>query len=242
MKQPARYYLFPREAYFVPSVRRLVGLLEVMDREMGLGFLAGGSFQGFVRVRAPEETAKVKDPSEQILDLTSFEDFRARSDEVTGEPKEIQVHLGRPGREPLLSYHMRTKNVDVLGFPSLRMVDVGDVEQARLLCPSCGGRSHFDASFSVRPDPRFYCGLCGGLTPLPDTRFAMGETDEGIPFPCYRLVILFDAEAEASSDQAVLAPAPNVVGIEALEGSLGCGLRAILVRSPGQVNPCQVNP
>ena len=235
MKQPARYYLFPREAYFVPSVRRLVGLLEVMDREMDLGFPTGGSFQGFVRVRAPEETTRVEDPSAQILDVTSFEDFRTRSDEVSGETKEIQVHLGRPGREPILSHDLGTKNVDVLGFPSLRMVDVGDVEQARLLCPSCGGRSHFDASFSVRPDPRFYCGQCGALTPLPDTRFAMGETDEGIPFPCYRLVILFDAEAEAI-DQAVLAPAPEVVGIEALESALGCGLRAILVRSPGQAN------
>ncbi|HEX9722832.1 MAG TPA: hypothetical protein VGC53_00960 [Vicinamibacteria bacterium] len=232
MKHPARYSLFPRDAYFVPSVGRWVDLLEAMDREMDLGLEAGGSFQGFLRAQAPEGTAT----GEQVLEATSFDDFRARCGEAASEPKEIQVQLGRPGREPLREHGMETKSIEVLVFPSLRMVDVGDVDGVRLVCPSCGERSHFDASFSVRPDPRFYCGRCGGLTPLPDTRLALGERDEGMPFPCYRSVVLFDAEVEAAGDP-VSARAPGVLGIRALEGALGCGLRAVMVRSPRRADP-----
>jgi hypothetical protein len=217
----------------------LIDLLEAMDREMDLGIETGGPFQGFLRVQAPEG-ATGDDPSQQVLEATSFDDFRARCGEMAIEPKEIPkevyVQLGRPAREPLREYGMETDSIEVLIFPSLRMVDVGDMEQARLVCPSCGERSHFDASFSVRPDPRFYCSRCGGLTPLPETRFALGETDEGIPFPCYRSVVLFDAGVEAAGD-AVLAPAPGVLGIQGLEGALGCGLRAVAVRSPRRGHP-----
>jgi ribosomal protein S27AE len=215
-------------------------LLEAIDREMDLGIETGGPFQGFLRVQAPEETATGDDPSQQVLEATSFDDFRKRCGEMASEPKEIpkeiHVQLGRPAREPLREHGMKTESIEVLVFPSLRMVDVGDMEQARLVCPSCGERSHFDAAFSVRPDPRFYCGRCGGLTPLPDTRFAVGDTDEGIPFPCYRSVVLFDAEVEAPGD-SVLAPVPGVLGIQALEGALGCGLRAVVVGSPRRAHP-----
>jgi len=235
LKHPARYYLFPRDAYFVPSVGRLIDLLEAMDREMKLGMEAGGPFQGFLRVQPPEGMATGDDPSRQVLEATSFDDFRARCGEAASEPKEIQVQLGRPAREPLREHGMETESIEVLVFPSLRMVDVGDMEP-RLVCPTCGEGSHFDASFSIRPDPRFYCGRCGGLTPLPDTRFAVGESDEGIPFPCYRSVVLFDAEVEAAGDP-VWAPVPGVLGIQALEGALGCGLRAVVVRSPRRAHP-----
>jgi hypothetical protein len=193
-----------------------------------------------LRVQAPEGTATGDDPSQQVLEATSFDDFRARCGEAASEPKEIPkeiyVQLGRPAREPLREHGMETESIEVLVFPSLRMVDVGDMEQARLVCPSCGERSHFDTSFSVRPDPRFYCGRCGGLTPLPDNRFALGEKDEGIPFPCYRSVVLFDAEVEATGD-TVWAPVSGVIGVQALESALGCGLRAVVVRSPRRAHP-----
>lgn len=236
MRHPARYYLFPRDAYFVPSVGRLVDLLEAMDREWELGLESGGSFQGFLRFPAPEGMEKGEQLSQQALESTSFEDFRARCGETIRGPKEIHVQLGRPGREPLLDHGMETKGIEVLVFPSLRMADVRDVEQACLVCPSCGERSHFEASFSVRPDPRWYCGRCGGLTPLPDTRFALGETDEGTVFPCYRSVVLFDGAIEATGD-SVVALLPSVLGIEALEGALGCGLRAVVVGSPPRALP-----
>ena len=237
MTHQARYYLFPRDAYFVPSLSRLVDLLEVMDREMELGLQAGGLFQGFVRMRRPEEATTAEQPSERILDATSFEDFRARSGKVSGEPKEIQLQLGRPGREPLRSHDLGTKNVEVQGFANLRMIDVGDVEPARLSCPSCGQQGPIDASFSVRPDPRYYCGHCGGLTPLPETRLAMAVMEEEIPFPCYRFAMLLDAEGEASPASSVSVSAPSVAGIGAFEGALGCGLRAVLVRSPARTKP-----
>lgn len=216
----------------MPSAARLLGLLEAMDRELRLGLDEGGAFRAFVRLRSSEEPAE-ETPPDPILDTTSFEDFRLQSGELSGEPKEIQVQLGRPGVEPLRDGQgLETKGVEVLGHPSLRMIDVGGLEETSLLCPSCGERSVFDAAFSVQPDPRFYCGRCGGLTPLPETRFAWKEQMEGIPFPCYRFATVFHVEAEADGVEPVSAPAPDVVGIQSMEGALGCGLRAVLVGSP----------
>ena len=215
---------------------RLIDLLEALDRHLELGLEGGGWFQGYLRVETSSEEASEEEAGSQALDTTSFDEFRTRFEETSGEPKEIQVQLGRPGREPLADYAMRTTGIEVLVFPSLRMVDVGGLQEARLLCPSCGERSLFDAAFSVRPDPRFYCGGCGALTPLPETRFALEEKDDGMPFPCYRSVVVFDAEVEVTGEP-VTAVVPSVLGIEAMEGALGCGLRAVVVRSPVRADP-----
>jgi len=224
VKQRVRYYLFPRDAYFVPSSRRLVDLLETMDRDMDLGLQVGGTFEGSFRERASEESEE-----ERVLEVTSFQDFVMESGDLSGELREIQVSLGRPGRELLRD--LETEKIEIRGHPSLVMVDLTGVEQARLVCPSCGERHALEGS--AQPDPRFYCFQCGGLTPLPDTQLAVEGTDEPLSFPCYRFTILFHGEQEAGLAEHALAPSSSFMGMEALEGSLGCGLRAILVRSAG---------
>ena len=54
MRKPILVYLFPRDAYYVPSASRVRRLLDAMDRTLELGLQTGGTFWVALRENPPE--------------------------------------------------------------------------------------------------------------------------------------------------------------------------------------------
>ena len=245
VRKPILFYLFPRDAYYLPSASRVRKLLDAMDRTQALGLQTGGTFWGALR-ESPPKPNKPGDPQPgegQAFEAGSFEEFRERAEKLNGL-EEIQVNLGRPGREPLAELGVRTKRIEVRGYKRLRMVGLGSLEGAHQVCPSCEEGQPLENSRPAHPDPRYYCTVCGGLTPLPETRLSLGGTQsQSVPiaFPCYCFALHFHAAADPDEQGGPSEPAEEVPRIavipsnrfpdlEILEEAVGCGLRAMLVR------------
>ncbi len=198
----------------------------------------------------PPEPDKPGDPPPgegQAFEASNYDEFRERAENLNGL-EEIQIKLGPPGREPLVELGVgtaKTERIEVRGYKRLRMVGLGDLKDARQVCPSCGEGQPLGNSHPARPDPRYDCSVCGGLTPLPDTRLSLGGTEsQSVPiaFPCYRFALHFHGVADPDEQGGPTGPAkevPRVAAIpssrfpdvEAFEAAVGCGLRAMLVRT-----------
>lgn len=252
MRKPILFYLFPREAYYVPSAGRVTQLLDAMDRTLELGLKTGGTFWGSLRENPPEPD-KPGDPPPgegQAFEADSFDEFCERAEKLNGL-EAIHVNLGRPGREPLADIGVgtaktaKTQRIEVRGYKRLRMVGLNGLEGARQVCPPCGEEHPLESSPPAHPDPRYYCTVCGGLTPLPETQLLLGGTPSPsvpIAFPCYRFALHFHAAAdpdEQDGPKGPVAGVPRVAvisshrfpDVEILEAAVGCGLRAMLVRA-----------
>ena len=249
MRKPILFYLFPRDAYYVPSASQVSKLLDAMDQAMELGLQAGGTFWGALR-ETPPEPDKPGDPPPgegQAFEASHYDEFRERAQHLNAL-EEIQVNLGRPGREPLTELGVgtaqtpRTARIEVRGYKKFRMVGLGSAENALQVCPTCEEGQSLRDSHPGRPDPRYYCTACGSLTPLPETRLSLAGMEAepvSIAFPCYRFVLHFHADAGVDGEGGAGGPAvPRVEVIpsrrfpdtELLEAAVGCGLRAMLVR------------
>jgi ribosomal protein S27AE len=229
----------------VPSASRVRQLLDAMDRALELGLQTGGTFWGALRENPPDPD-KPGDPPPgegQAFEADTFDEFCERAEKLNGL-EEIQVNLGRPGREPLVDLGVRTERIEVRGYKRLRMVGLAGFEDARQVCPSCEEGHILESSPPAHPDPRYYCTVCGGLTPLPETRLSLGGTPSSsvpIAFPCYRFGLHFHAAADPDEQAGSAGPTEEVPRIavipshrfpdvELLEAAVGCGLRAMLVR------------
>lgn len=249
VRKPILFYLFPRDAYYVPSASRVRKLLDAMDRTLELGLQTGGTFWGALRENSPEPGKPGDPPSGegQAFEAGSFDEFRERAEKLN-RLEEIQVNLGRPGRDPLAELGVgtaRTERIELRGYKRLRMVGLGSLEDARQMCPSCEEGQPLENSHPAHPDPRYYCTVCGGLTPLPETRLSLGGTQsQSVPiaFPCYCFVLHFHAATDPDEQGGPARPAEEVPRVavipsnhfpdlEILEEAVGCGLRGMLVRA-----------
>ena len=188
VRKPILFYLFPKDAYYVPSAARVGQLLEAMDQTLELGLRAGATFWGVLRENPPEPD-KPGDPPPgegQAFEASNYDEFRERAENLNGL-EEIQIKLGPPGREPLVELGVgtaKTERIEVRGYKRLRMVGLGDLKDARQVCPSCGEGQPLGNSHPARPDPRYDCSCAEAsrLYPTLDFRWA-GPSRNPFPSP-----------------------------------------------------------